>query len=311
MVTNNPIFNNPLDSPLFLPTLKIVGVIFIFGFALVLFFARRDLKAGLTGELGQRYIGWMIMTPLFLIATFCGGLAAAVVLLFFLYRVVFEYVNVVGVERQYALYIYALIPITFAVAAFVPELYFALPGGSILLLTLIPILSGRIENLYLQLSFAGRGYLYLVWSVGHLILIKQLAGAGMVMLVGVGVALADAMQFTFGKVFGKRIISPAVNPRKAWEGVLGALLGASAGVLLFSFAIPDGFFAIQKAVLALLIGIGAAWGDLASSLVKRAAGTKDWGDIIPGHGGLLDRANSMVIVIPLVYYYSYIVLELA
>lgn len=311
MVTNNPFFNNPLDDPLFLPTLKIVGVIFIFGFGLVLFFARHDLKAGLTGELGQRYIGWMIMTPLFLIATFCGGLAAAVVLLFFFYRVVFEYVNAVGVERQYALYIYALIPITFVVAAFVPELYFTLPGGAILLLTLIPILSGRIENLYLQLSFAGRGYLYLVWSIGHLILIKQLAGAGMVMLVGVGVALADAMQFTVGKLFGKHIISPAVNPRKAWEGVLGALLGASAAVLLFSFAIPDGFFAVHKAVLAFLIGIGAAWGDLISSLVKREAGTKDWGDIIPGHGGLLDRANSMVIVIPLVYYYSYIVLELA
>lgn len=310
MVTRSPLFNNPLDHPYFLRTLLTVGVILILGLGLALFFARKDLKAGLSGELGQRYIGWMIMTPLFLIATFCGGIAAAVVLLLFFFRIVYEYVFVVGVERQYALYIYALIPVTFAVAAFVPELYFALPGAAILLLSLIPILTGRIENLYLQLSFAGRGYFYLVWSVGHLILIKQLTGAGMVMLIGVGVALADAMQFTVGKLFGKHVISPAVHPRKAWEGVLGALLGASAAVFLFSFAISDGFWALHKAVLAFLIGIGASWGDLASSLVKRTAGTKDWGDIIPGHGGLLDRANSMVIVIPLVYYYSYVVLEL-
>lgn len=301
--------SNPLDNPLFISSLKIVGVLFVFGLGLVLFFARKDLKAGLSGELGQRYIGWMIITPLFLTATFCGGLAAAAILLFFFYRIVFEYVGVVGVERSYAIYIYSLIPITFVTAAFLPELYFALPAGSILLLSLIPLLSGRIENLYLQLSFAGRGYLYLVWSVGHLILIKQLGGAGLVMLVGVGVALSDAMQFTIGKLIGKHIISPAVNPRKAWEGLLGDMIGASAAVALFNFGLPAEFLLLHKIALAVLIGVGAAWGDLISSLVKRVADTKDWGDIIPGHGGLLDRANSMVIVIPLVYYFSYLVVE--
>jgi phosphatidate cytidylyltransferase len=66
---------------------------------------------------------------------------------------------------------------------------------------------------------------------------------------------------------------------------------------------------MEKVILAVLIGFGAAWGDLISSLVKRAAGTKDWGNLIPGHGGLLDRANSMVVAIPVVYYFAYLVLE--
>jgi len=299
---------NPLSDPLFLPSLKIVGVLFVFGFGLVLFFARRDLRAGLTGELGKRFIGWMLITPLFLIATFSGGLASAVILLVFMYRVVLEYVRVVGVERPYAVYLYVLIPITFVIAQSVPTLFFTLPAGTILLLTLVPILTRRIENLYLQLSFAGRGYLYLVWSIGHLILLKHLGGPGLIMLVGVGVALSDVMQYTVGKLIGKRIISPVVNPRKAWEGLLGDFVGAGAAVSLFSFTLPSQFTLPHKVALAFIIGLGAAWGDLVSSLVKRVAGTKDWGDIIPGHGGLLDRANSMVVVIPLVYYLSILVL---
>ncbi len=300
---------NPLADPLFIPTLRIVGVLFVFGFGLVLFFARKDLKAGLAGELGKRFIGWMIIAPLYMTAAFVGGPVAAIILLFFFYRVVVEYVRVVGVERPYAVYLYTLIPITFVVAQFFPTIYFALPAGSILLLSLVPILTRRVENLYLQLSFAGRGYLYLVWSIGHLILLRQAGGVGLLVLVGVGVALSDVMQYTVGKLIGRHIISPEVNPRKAWEGLLGDFLGAGAAVALLSFSLPPQFVLAHKIALAAIIGVGAAWGDLISSLVKRVAGSKDWGDIIPGHGGLLDRANSMVIVIPLVYYFTHLVLE--
>jgi phosphatidate cytidylyltransferase len=302
-------WRNPLADPLFLPSLRVVGALFVFGFGLVLFFARKDLKAGLTGELGKRFIGWMIIAPLFLVATFVGGLAAAAILLFFFYRVTVEYARVVGVERPYAIYLYALIPITFVVAQFFPTLYFALPAASILLLTLVPILSRNVADLYLQLSYAGRGYLYLVWSIGHLILLKQAGGVGLVMLVGVGVALSDVMQYTVGKLMGRHIISPEVNPRKAWEGLLGDLIGAGVAVALFNFALPPEFVLPHKIALAFIIGLGAAWGDLISSLVKRMAGSKDWGNFLPGHGGLLDRANSMVVVIPLAYYFTHLVLE--
>ncbi|MBI5033990.1 MAG: phosphatidate cytidylyltransferase [Chloroflexi bacterium] len=303
------ITQNPMYDPLFFPTFQIVGVLFVFGLGIVLFFARKDLKAELTGELGKRLVGWIIITPLFLIAVFASGIIGAIILLFFFFRVSSEYIRVVGVERPYALYMYALIPITLLVAAFVPSLYFALPAGAILLLTLIPILSQRVNNLYQQLSFAGRGYLYLIWTTGHLILLQQLAGDGLLILTAVSVALSDAMQFVVGKLIGRHIISPAVNPRKAWEGLIGDLIGAGVGVALFSFALPTEFTLIEKIALMVLIGMGAAWGDLISSLVKRAAGVKDWGNLIPGHGGLLDRANSMVVAIPLVYYFSYIVLE--
>jgi phosphatidate cytidylyltransferase len=258
--------------------------------------------------LGRRYVGWLVVAPTFILAAFAGGLVAAVILLLFFYRVVAEYARVVGVKRPYTLYLYALIPPTFVVAAFWPDLYFALPAGSILLLTLIPILTSEVDDLYSQLSFAGRGYLYLVWSTGHLILIKQVGGTGLVVLVGIGVALSDVMQYVVGKKIGKHVISPQVHPHKAWEGLLGTFAGAGLAVALFDFGLPLQFNLAHKIGLALLIGLGSAWGDLISSLVKRAAGTKDWGDLIPGHGGLLDRANSLVVVVPLAYYFACLVI---
>lgn len=300
--------HNPLNDPLFWTTLRIVGLLFGLGFGLVLFFARRDLKAGLKGELGQRYVGWILIAPTFLLAAFVGGPAAAIILLLFCWRAVSEYVHVVGVERPYTAYLYGLIPLTLIIAASLPEVYFALPAACILLLTLVPILAGRVEDLYFQLSLAGRGYLYLVWATGHLILLKQIGGVGMLLLVGIGVALSDVLQYTVGKLVGKHVISPEVNPRKAWEGLLGTFAGAAVAVALFDFALPAPFGLPHKIALAFLIGLGAAWGDLISSLVKRAAGTKDWGDILPGHGGLLDRANSMVVVVPLVFYFSSLVI---
>jgi phosphatidate cytidylyltransferase len=299
---------NPFAHPLFTQTIQNMFALFGFGFGLVLFFARKNLRAGLSGELGLRYIGWLIIAPLFLALAFVGGIVAAIILLIFCGRVVYEYNRAMMIERPYAIYVYAMIPLTLAVAFFTPELYFTLPAASILILTLIPILSHRIENLYQQLSYAGRGYLYLVWTIGHIVLLQQLGGAGLLITTAIGVALSDVMQYTFGKLIGKHIIAAEVNPRKAWEGLVGDIVGAGVAVSLFAFALPSQFVWYHLVVLAFIIGLGSAWGDLISSLVKRVAGVKDWGKIIPGHGGLLDRANSMVIVFPLVYYFAYVVL---
>ena len=302
------IAHNPLDDPLFWPILRVTGILFLFGFGLVLFFARKDLRAGLKGELGMRFIGWLIVAPVFLIGTFVKGVVAAIILFIFFYLVLAEYIRVVGVHRPYIIHLYTFVPITFFTAQYFPELYSVLPAAAILTLTLVPILTHHVEDLYIQLSFAGRGYLYLVWSVGHLILIQHLAGTGLIMITVIGVALSDVMQYTMGKLIGKHIIAPEVNPRKAWEGLIGDLLGAGMAVYLLRFALPAEFNFIHQIGLAIIIGLGTAWGDLISSMIKRVADVKDWGQLIPGHGGLLDRANSMVVVIPLVYYFSYIVL---
>ena len=302
------IAHNPLENPLFWPILQITAILFLFGFGLVLFFARKDFKAGLKGELGKRFLGWLIIAPVFLIGTFVKGVVAALILFVFFYLVLAEYMRVVGLQRPYIIHLYIFVPITFFTAQYFPELYSVLPAAAILTLTLVPIFTHHIEDLYMQLSFAGRGYLYLVWSVGHILLIQHLAGTGLIMTTAIGVALSDVMQYTIGKLIGKHIIAPEVNPHKAWEGLIGDLLGAGLAVYLLRFSLPAEFTVVNQIILIVLIGLGSAWGDLISSMIKRVANVKDWGQIIPGHGGLLDRANSMVIVIPLVYYFSYLLL---
>lgn len=297
------------DDTLLILTVQRVALLFLLGLLLVLYFARRDLRTELRGELGQRYLSWMILAPLFLLATFAGGAAGLAILAFFFYRLVLEYSRMVGIERPYLWFLVLLVPLTVAVAALMPSLYSALPAASILLLTLVPLLSGRIDDLYSQLTHAGRGYLYLVWSVGHLILLRQIGGVGFVVLVGVGVALSDVMQYSVGKLIGRHVIAPAIHPQKAYEGLIGDLIGAGAAVALFRFGLPEGYGWPHLVALTLLIALGSAWGDLLSSLIKRASGAKDWGRLLPGHGGMLDRANSLVITIPVVYYFVVLVQE--
>ena len=296
--------SNPLTSPLFVPTLQVVAVLFVLGLGLTAFFGRKDLRKAARGELGQRYVSWMLVAPVYLLAVFTGGLAALAILLAFIAQLVREYNRVLKVERSYAIYLYATIPVTLLLGAFIPPLFFALPGAAIFFLTAIPILTRRVDNLYQQLSYAGRGYLYLVWSSAHLVLIRQLDfGVGLLLVVGLGAALSDVCAFTVGKLIGRHLISPPVNPRKAWEGLLGDVLGAGIAVTLFRFALPPTLGPVETVILALIIGLGSAWGDLISSLAKRASDVKDWGDLLPGHGGLLDRANSFVVVLPAAYYY--------
>ena len=277
---------------------------------MVLIFGRHDLGAAVRGELGRRYFTWLAITPIFLIAVIFDGYVGAAIWLAFVLLLFHEYRRTVQLHANYAAVLFALILITLAIATKAPFLYFALPGACLLILTVVPILTGRIDDLYGQMSLAGRGYLYLVWTLGHWIMLREQAGPGLALVAGIGPAMSDVMQFAVGKLIGRHIISPNIHPRKAWEGLLGDLLGAAIVVWIFGFAIPERYTPVDRAVLVILIALGSSWGDLISSLVKRVAGAKDWGTALPGHGGLLDRANSLVIAMPLAYYHYVLVLYL-
>jgi phosphatidate cytidylyltransferase len=282
--------------------------LFALGLTPILIFSKGNLIKAWRGEIGKRYISWVVMAPLFLVGAFVGGFVGGALLLLLIWQLLREYRRVVGVEKKYYIFLLVFIFITFIIAASRPYLFFALPAATILALTAIPILTQDVGDLYNQMSYAFRGYIYTIWPLSHLILMRQLDyGLQLMLITGVGVALADACAFTIGKLIGKHKISPKVSPNKAYEGVLGDLLGAAIAVLLFSFAIPSTFTSLQILGLILIIGIGSSWGDLTSSLVKRSSGVKDWGELIPGHGGLMDRLNSAVVVFPLVYYFAILI----
>jgi phosphatidate cytidylyltransferase len=114
--------------------------------------------------------------------------------------------------------------------------------------------------------------------------------------------LYDIAAFAGGSFFGTRPLARTISPRKSWEG---ALVG-SALTLVFAIAIVpniDPMSLARSVGLALLVAIFAPLGDLAESLIKRDLGVKDMGTILPGHGGILDRIDSALFVVPAAYYF--------
>ncbi len=113
---------------------------------------------------------------------------------------------------------------------------------------------------------------------------------------------ADTSAYAVGRAVGRRRLAPSVSPGKTWEGAIGGLIGAAAAAAAL-VTLLDGVEAriIPAVVLGLGIGVVAQAGDLLESKVKRLADAKDSGRLIPGHGGLLDRLDSLLPVFPLVY----------
>jgi phosphatidate cytidylyltransferase len=163
-------------------------------------------------------------------------------------------------------------------------------------------------------SFAGwasalAGAVYLGFSLGFFIGMYRWHavdadhfGLRLVALVVLAVMAGDTFAYFAGSALGRRPFFASISPKKTVEGAaIGAaaavLVGALAGPALVAISVPAG------AGLGALVAVAAQGGDLAESALKRAAGVKDSGSLIPGHGGLLDRVDSLVLVGPVVYCY--------
>lgn len=141
-------------------------------------------------------------------------------------------------------------------------------------------------------SFAG-GF-YLGWTGGHLaeLIVLPPDGRWWLALTLVTLWSADSMAYVFGRLLGKHKLAPAISPGKTWEGyIAGVVASTLAGVALGAFA-PFG--ALVGAIAGVLVGALSPLGDLIESMIKRQAHAKDSGKLIPGHGGLFDRIDSLL-----------------
>ncbi len=141
-----------------------------------------------------------------------------------------------------------------------------------------------------------------LWFFGRLRGIPD-GGTEWVLLAILTTFASDTAAYTAGRLFGRHKLAPAISPAKTWEGGAGAIAGAAlaapALAALLSLPLPWHLW-----LLGPLLGIAAQAGDLAESVLKRGAGVKDAGAFIPGHGGILDRLDSLVFVVPAIYYYA-------
>jgi phosphatidate cytidylyltransferase len=120
-----------------------------------------------------------------------------------------------------------------------------------------------------------------------------------VFLVGI-VQFSDVLQYVWGMLCGSHLVAPAISPSKTWEGLVGGVASATVlGAALYQYT-P--FTRSQAATMALVVSVAGVAGGLAFSAVKRAHGVKDWGQLIDGHGGVLDRLDSLVLAAPIFFF---------
>lgn len=175
---------------------------------------------------------------------------------------------------------------------------------AVLLLTLLVVSRHAVLpdpfSLLLRLSF---GLVLVGFFLAHIPLIMRLPHGPYLLLFLTAITVAsDSAAYFIGKFLGRHKLCPSVSPKKTIEGFGGGLLGGAAGGLIVALLFFPGF-ALWKIIIfsAVLTAVGVL-GDLTESMLKRRAGVKDSGTILPGHGGLLDRVDSLLLAAPAFYY---------
>jgi len=165
-----------------------------------------------------------------------------------------------------------------------------------------------IENRKLEDAMATiTGIVYVVFFSFHVTLVEQTEYGILIWLVVLTAFGTDIMAYFSGYLFGKHKLCPKISPKKTIEGSIGGILGSVILSGLFGY-----FFAPEVLVHCLIIGalggVVSQFGDLTASIFKRKMGIKDYGNLIPGHGGILDRFDSVLFTGPMVYYYIVLVI---
>ena len=167
---------------------------------------------------------------------------------------------------------------------------------------------------------------YIALPMGMLVQLRQQwAGAFYLLYLLLVVWAGDIFAYFVGKSIGRHLMAPRISPKKTWEGAAASVLASVAvGWLLFNYSLPissallrvgliqrrDGLFGLEQpamgpiVVLTIVLNIAAQLGDLVESLIKRGAGVKDSGAILPGHGGMLDRIDALLFATPVLWYYA-------
>ncbi|MDD2732457.1 MAG: phosphatidate cytidylyltransferase [Desulfuromonadaceae bacterium] len=161
-----------------------------------------------------------------------------------------------------------------------------------------------IETAAREIAFALLAFLYIPFLLMHLVLLRQTPfGIQWLFVIMLIVMSNDSAAYYIGSTFGKRRLYPLVSPKKSIEGAIGGLFGSLGGTMLAKFTFFPQLTIRDAVATALVIGMVGQAGDLFESLLKRSFGVKDSGTLIPGHGGVLDRMDSILFAAPVTYYY--------
>jgi phosphatidate cytidylyltransferase len=205
-----------------------------------------------------------------------------------------------------------IVPVQYVLVALGRYDWFAgfLPLFGLLLVPILTVLAGDVRNYLARTAELLWGLVMCVYCISHVpaLLMLRLAGDRdrpvLLMLFLIVIAQAsDVLQYTWGKLIGRRKIVPEISPSKTVGGTIGGIVSATALGASLSWMTP--FTVVQAGVMALLIALAGFLGGLVMSAIKRDRGVKDWSRLMPGHGGILDRVDSICFSAPMFFYLSH------
>lgn len=262
----------------------------------------------------RAFVGWLIMIPLVVGAILLGR--TATILFFGLIALAgfTEFARATGLYRDWLItgWVYlgiaALTVMTWISPPGEPAtigwygMFMALPVYVVAGVLLMPILRDQTKGQLQRIALGIVGFIYIGWMFGHFAFLANGRNhEGLILFLLFSVPLCDVAAFTFGKLLGRRKMRPNISPNKTWGGSIGAF---AVGMLLpwaFRFSL-EGFGTRELLLAGLIVGIGSQLGDLSISVIKRNIGIKDMGTLIEGHGGVLDRIDSLIYVAPLFFH---------
>jgi len=267
-------------------------------------------------ELTDRVRAWWIMAAVFFGAVAVSNRVSLVLFGLMSFWAMKEYVTLLRTrpaDHRGLVLTFLSIPIQFLWIGLNPPWYgmfiIFIPVYVFLILPMRLVLAKETAGFVASVSQIQWGLMAFVFGLSHLAYLRTLPnfdsssanGATLVLFLVFVVEISDVMQYVWGKTLGRHKIIPAVSPNKTWEGFIGGIASATVLSLLIRFLTP--FSTKETLVVSLLITVAGFCGGAVMSAVKRDFGVKDFGEIIPGHGGMLDRVDSLCYAAPIFFHY--------
>lgn len=266
-------------------------------------------------EVEMRIRSWWVMFIIFTFALIIHSTISLIFMALLCFLALKEYFSLIPFNRAHRLVLfwaYMTIPIQFSLIylGWYGMFIVFIPVYMFLLIPIQAIIVGETKNFLRSIATVQWGVMLMVFGLSHLAFLlvlpgreESVAGAGLVLFLVLLTQANDVAQFIWGKMLGKKKIIPKVSPNKTWAGFIGGVLTTTVlAVILAPLITP--FSLLASIIAGLYIGLTGFIGDVNISALKRDLNIKDTSAIIPGHGGILDRVDSLTYTAPLFFHFT-------